>query len=92
MAAFEHVEIGDVDGQRFVQRLLGIEHDHRCHQLGDRGDRRDVFGILAIDLDAVAAADDQRVGGEQLQFGRVRRDRSRGSLGANAEKYCENRM
>jgi len=65
---------GELD--RLVHRKLRIEHHHRRHDLGDRGDRRNRVGILREQRLAGGRIEDEHTGGLQIgiavlgEFGR----------------------
>ena len=48
-AALQEVEILGVDVQHLVHRLLGVEHHHGGHQLGERRDGCHVVGRLRVE-------------------------------------------
>lgn len=59
--------VADGDRQTLVKRLLGVEHDHRRHDLGYRGDGHHQVGVTRIQ-DLIAFEIDQQcaAGGELL--------------------------
>ena len=72
MAALEEIEVGDADTDRLIHRLIGIEHDHRSHQLGHRCNRRDRVGAFGVDRLPCADVEYQRVSRREPQLADVK--------------------
>ncbi|MNN24844.1 hypothetical protein D3C81_1382900 [compost metagenome] len=68
---------GNIDVEQFAHGLLGVQHYHGGHQLGDRGDRRDHVGVagvndivvLQVHHQGATRGQDQRSGGGREFFG-----------------------
>ncbi len=71
VAALQVIEIGCVDVDFLVERLLRVEHDHRRHQLRDRGDRRHLVCRFCVDLPIRGSVEDKDVGGGEAQPCRI---------------------
>ena len=71
MAALKEIEIGDADADRLVEPLIGVEHDHRGHELGHRGDGSDRVGALGVYGLSRVGVKDKRVGRREPQLADV---------------------
>jgi hypothetical protein len=66
-AALVRVDVGLRNRQLLVERLPGVEHDERRHQLGDGGDRQHRARVLAEQDLVGVLVDHQRDAGPQIQ-------------------------
>ena len=73
MTALEQIEVADAHAEHLVGRQLRVEHDHRRHQLGHRGNRGDNVRAFGVDRLARHRIEHQNVGRGELELADVAR-------------------
>ncbi|MNI55365.1 hypothetical protein D3C73_1103110 [compost metagenome] len=66
--AFHVRVISDGHGEHLIHGQLGVQHHHRGHQLGHRGNRHHAVGVARIQLLVGIEVDQQGAAGSQMQL------------------------